>query len=68
MHSNVIHISAARDHVVFHRQRTRRSNIPEVEEAEQEDVMVAAEAAAVDVHIIITHIRMNGIAIRVATR
>lgn len=41
-----------------------------MEEAEQEDVMVVAAAAeaAVDVHIIITHIRMNGIAIRVATR
>lgn len=37
--------------------------------AEQEDVMVAAAAeVAVVVHIIITHIRMNGIAIRVATR
>lgn len=56
-----------RDHVVFHRQRTRRSIIPAVEEAEQEVVMAAA-AAAVDVPIIITHIRMNGIAIREVTR
>lgn len=69
-YSNVIHISAALDHAVFHRQRTRRSIIPEVEvqaaaAAEEVDVMAAA---AVDVRIIITHIRQNGIGIRAGIR
>lgn len=68
LHSNVIHISAALDHAVFHRQRTKRNTIPEVvveEEAaaaEEVDVM-----AAVDVLIII-HIRQNGIGIRAGIR
>lgn len=67
LHSNVIHINAALDHAVFHRQRTKRNTIPEVvveeEAAEEVDVM----AAAVDVLIII-HIRQNGIGIRAGIR
>lgn len=70
-YSNVIHISAALDHAVFHRQRTRRSTIQEVEEeaaAAEEAVDVMAAQAAVDVRIIITHIRQNGIGIRAGIR
>lgn len=68
-HSNVIHINAALDHAVFHRQRTKRNTIPEVV-VEEEEAAAAEEVdvmAAVDV-LIITHIRQNGIGIRAGTR